>query len=502
MAAKLAKWQEEAWAAFDETGEVKYTLWWLANLVGKVQLYAATVPPGSTDGEPVPVLDEASGLPPALAQAAQAEVERLSTRLGGQAEIQREFVINIDVAGECYLVGWGERLDPLGAVLMPEEWEIRSVSEVKQTEGVFTVHDGPDDREGRKIDPEQDTIIRLWQRHPRWSKLADSNLRALLTDCKVLSTLTEQLLAESHSRRNAGLLFMANDIVFSKADSTRDTGDPDEREDPFLEEMAESLTTPISDPSSAASIVPGLARVPVGPNEKVADKVHHQTFGRDTNPAVDQRIEARVQRIARGLNAPVEVVMGHQQTTFANAEQVDEDKFTDHVEPRVLLLCDSVTFAYLRPNLVDAGFTAEDANRVFVWFDPSAVIGDPDLRPLVELAWRMGLISDDTARRIWGFGDDDAPDEAELLGRMGATRGILTAELTAVLLKAGGYTFDMPSTLDPNAPVAPAPASPEVQAARLLEALRQLGAQYQPPPAPQLMPRPRSGPHHPRMPQR
>ena len=187
QAAKRQDWQAEAWAYYDTVPEIKETVRYRGNQLGKLRLFVAVENPDDPSAAPIPVNDEASGVPDTVALEAETELGRLRSAVGGQAEILRETDMNLEVVGECYLVGRGERLVEVpqrdGTVqvsTLAEDWQIRSISEVEVKSGEYFVKDDPSDMRGTPLDPELDTIVRIWTRHPRWSNLPDSSMRALL----------------------------------------------------------------------------------------------------------------------------------------------------------------------------------------------------------------------------------------------------------------------------------------------------------------------------------
>lgn len=446
------EWHEEAWTYFDTIPEIKESVRYRGNQLGKLRLFCAVDNPKDPDGDPIPVTDPASGVPAEVAAAAEAELGRLRSAMGGQAEILRMLDMNLEVAGECYLVGFGARQEtvkgPNGTeetVDVPEQWVIRSVSEVSvqgsgETQKTL-VKKNPTDK-GTPLDKEKDDIVRIWCRHPQWSDLPDSAMRGLLGDCRILQVLGQQLLAHTYRALSAGLLTMPNELSFVPAPTDPATP-PDPTADPLHEALEEILGGPVEDPASPSTVQPGLLR---GPAEYLAEQyVRRITFyDKDVVEGIETRIEARVVRIARGLNLPVEKVMGHQQTTYANAEQVDEDEFNDYLRPSADTSVDAVTYAFLAPNLRAAKVADPWPDTIFVWYDASDLISQPDQEKHATEAHDRLAINDAALRKALGFSQDDAPTPLELLQRAGLRRGILTAELTKALLDLLGVTIQLP----------------------------------------------------------
>jgi hypothetical protein len=444
QAAKRQVWQDESWGYFDEVPEIKESIRYRGNQLGKLRLFVATADPNDPEGAPIPVTDENSGVPAGVAEAAEAELWRLRSEVGGQAEILRELDMNLEVAGELYLVGWGERTElvtqrdgTVQEVVHGENWEVRSVSEV-------------------------DTIIRIWTRHPQWSALPDSAMRGLLGDCKILQVLSQQLQAQAMRAVSAGFLTVPNELSFGPADpTTPEDGDGDtDPPDPLDAVLHQVLVEPIADPSAPSTVQPGILR---GPAEYLKPDVLRRIpfYDPEHVAGLEDGIRARVDRIARGLNLPVEKVMGHQNTTYANAAQVDEDEFNDYLRPSADTAAEALTYAFLTPQLLENPSVPPEwaTGRLFVWYDAKGLIRQPDLAETATEGWTLGLLSDDAWRSAKGYGPDDAPEDKELLIRAGLRRGILTADLTLALLNLLGIEIDVPEP-EPTDQAGALPAPP------------------------------------------
>lgn len=433
---------------FDETPEVKHSIWWLGNAISKLRIYAAVLPAGG-DSAPIPIEDEASGVPAALAAQAQAEVDRLRSQTGGQPEILRRTEMNLEVAGELYLVGFGpydvEVTDPdtneQRVVTMPEDWDVKSIDEVDITDDGARVKSSANG-EWRHLSDERDTIMRLWQRHPRFSDDADAAMRGVLGECEALLVLSNQVRAEAKSHQGAGILTMPNELSFGPVQPTDPEDEQDGEADLFAEALMGSLEDAIEGVGNAADVMPLVLR---GPAEYLKPEyVRLITLARDSGDYLEKRIAARVDRLARGLNMPVEVVMGHAATTYANAEQIDEDTFDDYLEPRAVMVCDALTVAYLRPNLIDAGADPEVVDRIVIWYDKSALVKQVDPAAAANDGHDRGVISSQAWRREKGFDEGDAPTPMEQVFQSAISRAGIDSNTLRSILKANGVTIPDP----------------------------------------------------------
>lgn len=467
-AAVAQPWQAEAWEAYNEVPEIGESLTYRGDLMAQLILFPAVADPENPDGDPIPLADEKVACPPAVLEAATAELARLRTWAGGQAEILRLYEINMQVAGELYLVGYAPDGDE------PEEyWAVASTQEVKEQDGEYTVLAKPGDTEGRKLTA-NDYIERYWTRHPQWAALPDSPLRRLRTDTRAAITLNEQVITEALSTLPAGMLLIPNEIQFEwPAGYT--PSDKDAERNPF-DVMLEMAIQDGMVPGSFASQYP----LTVHGAAEFLKEIRRVSLAREADTTTEARLAARVDRIARGLPLPVEKVMGHQQTTFANAKQVDQDTFDDYLRPSAVSMVTAITYCFYQPHLIENPAIPEDwQKRIVAWFNPSALIADPDPEESADFGVTEGLVKAASWRAKRGWTEEDAPDAEELLLRMAYRRGAIDPGLTAQLLRDLAAEVGVELSVAETQTIAE--QSPQ-QAAALLLKWHQAKARGEPPP--------------------
>lgn len=452
-------WQEEAWGVFDDVPEIKYSTWFMGNVMAKARLYVAVVNAADPEADPIPATDPQSGIPIALANRAQLELERLNGELGGQPEILRALNMNLEITGEGYIVGIMPREENLedldgnvvGTTFSAESWGVFSISQVKQKDGTYVLLMRPDDKAPAKLDPLLDPEpIRVFQRHPRFSLEADCTLRGALSDCEALVLLSNEIKAVAKSAMSAGFLLIPNELTAGKpgiaGESESETEPEDEEEagtDPFLQSLYDGLTEPVENPGAASAVAPTFIR---GPAEALKE-FRHVTAARDGDSTIMSKIAALIERVARAINLPVEVVMGHQSTTFANAAQVKQDTFDEHFEPRLVLVCDAITVGFLRPMLIEAGLDPTVAERLVVWYDPSRMIKQVNPVDSADQGITLDLLSDEAWRRSKGWSEDDAPDPVERLVRAVLHLRTFDPGVSTAILELLGVNLDIPEAL-------------------------------------------------------
>lgn len=428
-------WQNLAWACYGGVGEVNYAFNYSAAVLSRVRIHAAVVL--SPDAAPVEVTDATQvsvsatdgstkgvphGIDPRLAMVAIKHMNNLSAR-GGIAPMLKSFGLNMQVAGECYFC------------CIDERWSIRSTSELKidaagrplLQESAATASIQP--RYLKKTTP----VARIWNQHPRFSKDADSSLRAVLDDCEELILLARLMRVAARSRLNAGILFVSSELsasartVGGDVNDINDESEITEDEDPLEKELFASMTAPISQEDNAAAIVPLLIR---GPAEE-GNNIKYIQMGRDVGTELSNRSKDVLNRVLQGINAPKELVSGMSGSRYNNAKLIDEQSYKALVEPMALTFSDAMTEVYLRPLLLaeiqsdtvadwDISFEdlKEQVMRIVCWYDPSEVVTSIDMSAAANDGWDRKALSDSAWRKAHGFNDNDRPSELELARRL------------------------------------------------------------------------------------
>lgn len=424
---KRQNWQSDAWVIFHNVGEVKYVDRFLANAVGRLRLFPAVQP----DPNQPPINIDDSAVSDAIKVAARDALGRLRSEIGGQAAIMRDIALSLEVAGECFLIGHDpveEVRNDAGAVVTearPEYWEVRSTSEVTiNSSGKVTVKENPGER-AVELEPTA-FLLRIWEQDPEWQNLPDSPLHGILLECDELMILSRGIRAEARSRLPAGLLLVPSELSFGPADVTTDEAD-----DPLAVKIMQSMVTPVADEGDPSALVPLMIR---GKGEHL-EQIRHLLLDRPIDAVAAAERKELLQRIAQGLNAPIELALGMSNANHWTAWQVDASTFSAHVEPRALGILQALTVGVFQPLLSKyEGMTPELAADIFIWYDASTVITQPERPQDAKDAHAALVISDGALRDALQFTDDDAPSEVELARRLGMARGLVDAPIAEILL--------------------------------------------------------------------
>ena len=470
-----ADWQRRSWDAYEDTGEIHFAFNLVGNVISRIRFYpAADVSPNVAPA----YVEDVKDLTPGIAGAAAAAMRRISDTQGDFSSLARHMAINLSVPGECYLVQIPARttLSTAGTTTEPESWEIRSKDEIivsNDREPVIRVRSRPGDKDADLITlPKTSFVGRIWRRNPRYSKLADSSMRAILDLVDELMLLNATFKATARSRLNSGILFVPDGLSASSPSQFPATVegedgvlvplDPNEPLpadiDEFEEALLEGMMTPIADPSNASAVVPILVR---GPAE-LGEKIRLINFERTFDPSLVQRADRVLDRMLQGLDLPKDIVSGLANVRYSNAINIEDSLFKAHIEPLTLLICDALTDVYLRPALMAANYTVEQAARIRVWYDPSEVVARPNRNADAIQAYDRYALSARSLREANGFNESDAPAPAELILRMLLQKGPIGPDLAEALMR-GIAPLAMQTARDASQDASENPLPPEVQ---------------------------------------
>lgn len=410
---KTEQWQQDNWEFFDAIGEVKQATYFLANVVSNIRLFVAIQP--DPESEPVPVEPNEVG-----AFEAELVLDRLRTgsAYGGLGGLISEFVVNLKVAGECYLVGLPEisaqpdAEDPEKRLGMPERWDVKSIDEVEYKDKKWMVRDAPGKDASEEL-PADAFVCRVWQRHPRFSQLADCALRGVGTECEELLILSRGIRAAGVSRFATSGVFLKvpDELSFAGLDPNEEaTGDGDS----FFKQLMAVVTAAITDEGSALAAAPMMVR---GKAEHLRD-FDKLVIDRPFDATAASQRQELIARLGHSLDIPVEQLTGMANVNHWTAWQVDGASWSRYGHATARIIVEALTEGFLWPHLEEMGIASDLARRLIVWFDPADAVVDPDISKSADEAHDRMTISDEAHRRYKGFSQDDAPTPEEIEERI------------------------------------------------------------------------------------
>lgn len=412
-------WQHASWGYVHSVPELNAGKMYYGNCLSRCSLVVGKRNPDGSVEQGFTGEEAADELDTAIGDEAADLIHKLRTKVGGQSELMRSFGEKIFVAGELYLV---PEDSPAGLV-----FEVLSTQELVPEGETFTRYYGP----GWSTDPLPKTTkpLRVWRPDSQYGMLADSSVRSCLEILEELVVLTRLVRASAISRMAlSGMLLIPDELDFPTDPAGPDTS---ETRSPLGVDIINTGSKAIDDPASAAAFMPYVL---IGQSD-LLDKVRHVPFQADDSENVIKRTEA-LQRLAQGLDLPVEVTLGHQSTTFANAAQVSIDTFNLHILPALELLCDALTVGYLWPAMAkNRGIDAEHLKtapypdeilQVAITYDARKLISKPDrTKELLDYAGKdltFSAIRNAEIREALGLVPDTTPSDDEVAFRVNAYR--------------------------------------------------------------------------------
>lgn len=440
-------WHRDAWGYYDEIGELRFGINWIANAMSRVNLGAA-MPPTVAGDEPT-LLDPDADLTAAQRRAIEI-VTTIADGTSGQGQMLASFGIHLSVAGIAWLVAEpGDDTDEF------TEWQVLSTDEIRHKDGEIQIR--VSESQWRDVHPDT-VVVKVWRKHPRRSWLPDSPVRGVLSVLREIDLLDKHIQASAQSRlAGAGLLAIPSEAVFPPGQGPQspqsfdpDNDDTTAPEDNFVDTLVEAMTVPLSDRGSAASVVPLVVKVP----GDLVDKLKHISFATPFDDRVMDLLNNAIKRLALGLDIPPEILTGTSGMNHWGAWQVAEEALTLHIEPLSEMVVHALTIGFLRPALIAEGL---DPDEAMVWFDTSDLRTRPDRSKSAVEAYDRNELSGVSMLRELGLSADDMPTDEEKRERVLLALMTAAPEYAPMILADLGYFTE--AQVEQMTP-APAPETP------------------------------------------
>lgn len=410
-------WQTDAFDMYDLVGELWAFDGALAGKLSQARLYVGTMETGSEQTDaPTPVDDEQIN----------SILDSIGGGASGLAQLMRRCGLNLSLPGEAWWAGIPNRLmppnhgqpvsvtDPYpdqsegspGIDIHDLTWRVLSVAEISSdTSGNVTLQLGGGPGEKITVNPDDIFLVRTWDPHPRKSWEANSPARASLPVLRELVGLTMLVSAHIDSRLSgAGVFYIPASYIRALAAALGVT--EEEAEAKFTAALTEVMVTPISDRASTSSVVPFSLVVP----DEAIDKFRHQTFSTPLDGEAKGLRDDAIRRLALGQDAPPENMLGSGAQNHWGQFLSQIETVASHVEPKLALICDSLTTQFLWPVLMQTGMDPEGARRYVIWYDTSDLVTRPNKSTDATNLHDRGVLSDEALRTAAGFDEVDAPE--------------------------------------------------------------------------------------------
>jgi len=423
-------WQIAAWRFFEQIGEIHYAFNLIGQICSRVRLFPAVV--AAANEVPTHVdtwlesledkgnTDRSRGV---VEKAKNLLADLTENTPGRTSGMMRTMAMNFGVPGEVYLVQ--DQKNKQWLVLSSEELTSQSKQwMVRRSRGRNGNGTGKD-----LTLPGDAWAARLWRTHPRWGDEPDSSMLGVLDQCEQLVLLDQAMRNMARRAMNAGVVFIPQGI-------TAYTDNPDES---VADALAQSALQAVESEAALSTVTP---KVLTGPIDLGAG-IKFIPLTQPTDPNLAAAAQKLLERILQGVDIPKDVVKGLADVKFANAIVIDDDLYRAHIEPLILLIVDTLTSVYLRPQLMK-GLSEADAkiaDRIVIWADTSSIVTRPDKSQAANEGFDKKLLSGEAWRRARGFSDTDAPSPEELVLRVAMERAPISPEMGTVMIQAMNPAF-------------------------------------------------------------
>ncbi len=383
-------WQQRALAYIDLVPELAYSSRFYSRMLRPLRIFPAVLESDNkltpiTEGLPVETLNRLKGRDGTMKQIA-GNFGRLMFSTGEGNLLG----LNIDTEDEYWMFVWNDEV----VIDTDSDGSVRTITHMPMYGG-----------DSKTYTSEEARIYRMWTPHPRRSGEADSPMRSVLEIAEELITLTAAVRSTAVSRTVAGLLLMPSEIAPVPAESI---GDEDEEADPFIDEMLKHFETQVEDAGSAAASAPWV----LWGAYELLDKIRRVDLHDPQTDYMerDLRKEA-VDRMARGLDYPAEILTGLSSANHWAAKQILDDMWRSHGVGIADQYVGDINDAILRPALREAGYP--NWQNIIIGYDASQVVVPSDQSADADAAADRGKISDKGYRALKNIPEDYAPSKEE-----------------------------------------------------------------------------------------
>jgi hypothetical protein len=185
-------WWDDAWAHYENNGELRFAVGWIANGLSRLNLLAARRPTLLGD-DPAPATGTSK-----LDKDATTLVADIAGGPDGQSQLLSRLATLLTVAG----LGWVlVEADPRTDA-SAWRWRVLSNDELRSERGIYEIEDLTDEDsvDGWRPTADQHMLIKIWRPHPRRGSQPDSSTRGALRPLRQLALIDDHIEATATSR--------------------------------------------------------------------------------------------------------------------------------------------------------------------------------------------------------------------------------------------------------------------------------------------------------------
>lgn len=251
------------------------------------------------------------------------------------------------------------------------------------------------------------TTIRVYTPDPANRMLAGGPHKSLLGLLEMMALELSRDQAEAISvLAGNGILYIPTEILPDESDSLDVSDTPGSRQ-AFDSRLEEAMTATIIDRQRADAIVPITL---YGPAEYAKD-IRHIIPGRDENAhETGERMDRYIQRYARDIDLPAQIILGLGDTNHWTDWKVDENTWAYHLEPRAQRIADAIYKGLVDGIICNLGLDPSDYRLVP---NPSKAVAQQDKSGTATDAYKLGVLKPESYVEAIGFDPSDMRPDAE-----------------------------------------------------------------------------------------
>lgn len=391
-------WQIEAYRHVNICGEARYAATLFASIAGRAEIGIS---------EPQALAGKANWVNKGP------EVDALAVLLPtvrDRSKFIRDYMIHMQIAGECYLVGRVRQdTDPDPGHNGPI-WEIVAVTELRRVgTGDSEYWEVRFDNDNWLALSKSEPVVRMWNPDPENRREAWSPFRSLLPTLREIEWLTKHIFTQVRSRlMSAGNWFLPEGMTFAPPPADAVEGGEEaiaamNEAEQFMVSLATASMALLDDDEVA---MPNIIMASEEALAQVSQDKLIKMWSEIDDKAMILRSDA-VRRFALGMNMPPEQVLGSSGLAVSGSSgsagsvnhwgewAKQEQTIADHVEPDLDKLVHTLTTSFLRP--------AVPGTTKVIAYDAAALRHRQDRsKEAIEL-YDRGLLSGETTLRETGF---------------------------------------------------------------------------------------------------
>lgn len=414
----------EPWKWYKEIGEVHYAVGRGARVGGYARIQARELKPDGTLGKIL------GGLPGEIA-------DTIWSPYGGSRGLVERFITTQKIPGDSYLIECRENPDGTGDFdgydwLSASEIDLGDMDAKLKADSKGDVVFSPTQRINRITHPRlgdgsslmrqveaQHFLGRVWRPSAQYVDMADSPMRALETECRLLHLMTMSLEAKMMSRLALnGILYVPSEVNLVSVGANKN-GTKGTTANTVIQTIRMAAEAQIMNRDMAPGSIPIMMS---GPGQW-AEAVRHIVLDQEVYKTdMDLRNEL-IKRILTGLDVQPQQVRGDGSSNHWNSWSEANDEMRVNIQPDLETMCWAMTRIILHRKMREANHPEGRIRKTILWYDLTDANVQTNAAEDVRQVHDRGAVNDEYLRKVSNIDEDSKPTETEQIRWFGRKHG-------------------------------------------------------------------------------